>query len=159
MVRIAAMLAAGALLSGCGGGHSVPTGTQTSGPASPPAEAYLSELSAAQAKLAAAERAIPRRPKTPKALAGAISLLQSAIRGLSNSLSSIHPPASVAALHAQLLAIVRAYAAKLGQAARVASRPPDELTAVNLLSSATGAATRDFTATVAKIDQALGARR
>jgi hypothetical protein len=153
------MLAAGALLSGCGGGQSVSTGTQTSGPASPPAEAYLSQLSAAQAKLAAAERAIPRRPKTPRALEGAISLLQSAIGGLSQNLSSIHPPASVAALHAQLLAIVRAYAAKLGHAARVASRPSDELTAVNLLSSATVAATRDFTATVAKIDQALGAAR
>ena len=65
----------------------------------------------------------------------------------------------MAALHAQLGAIVRTYAAKLGHAARVASRPSDELTAVNLLSSATGEATRDFTATVAKIDRTLGATR
>ena len=159
--RIAAMvaIASGALFAGCGGATSVPTGTPTTGPAPPPAEAYLASLSAAQARLAAAERAIPRRPKTPRALAGAISLLQSAVRGLSDNLSSIHPPASVAALHAQLGAIVRAYAAKLGHAARVASRPSDELTAVNLLSSATGEATRDFTATVAKIDRTLGATR
>ncbi len=159
MVRIAAVLAAGALLAGCGGGNSVPTGTQTSGPASPPAEAYLAALSAAQAKLAAAERAIPRRPKTPKELAGAISLLQSAIGGLSHNLSSIHPPASVAGLHAQLVAIVRTYASRLGHAARVASRPSDELAAVNLLSTATAATTRDFAVTVAKIDRTLGATR
>ncbi len=156
MVRIAAVIVAGALLTGCGGGTSVRTGTQTSGPTSPPAAAYLSALGAAQSKLAAAERAIPRQPKTPKALAGAISLLHSAIRGLSDNLAAIHPPASVAALHAQLVAIVRAYAANVGRAAHVASRPQDELAAVTLLSSATGDATRGFSATVAKIDQALG---
>lgn len=153
------MLAAGTLLAGCGGGASSSIGAQSIGPASPPAEAYVAGLNAAQSKLAAAERAIPRRPKTPKALAGAISQLQSAIRGLSDNLSSIHPPTSVAALHAQLVAIVRTYAARLGHAARVASQPLDELAAANLLSSATNQATRDFTATVAKINQALGATR
>jgi hypothetical protein len=157
LVRIATMLAAGALLAGCGGGASSSIAGQSPGPASPSAEAYVAALNAAQSKLAAAERAIPRRPKTPKALARAISLLQSAIRGLSDNLSSIHPPASVAALHAQLVAIVRTYAARLGHAARVASQPLDELAAANLLSSATNQATRDFTATVAKINQALGA--
>lgn len=159
MVRIATMLAAGTLLAGCGGGASSSIGAQSIGPASPPAEAYVAGLNAAQSKLAAAERAIPRRPKTPKALAGAISLLQSAIRGLSDNLSSIHPPTSVAALHAQLVAIVRTYAARLGHAARVASQPFDELAAARLLSSATDEATQDFTATVAKINQALGATR
>ncbi len=161
MIRIAAMatIASGALLAGCGGGGSSPTGAQSIGPASPPAEAYVASLNAAQSKLAAAERAIPRRPKTAKALAGAISLLQSAIRGLSDNLSAIHPPASVAALHAQLVAIVRTYAARLGHAARVASQPFHELAAAKLLSSATNQATRDFSATVAKINRALGATR
>jgi len=152
------MIAAGALLTGCGGG-STPTGTQASGPTSPSAEAYLSALSATQSKLAAAERAIPRGPKTPNALARAISLLQSAIGNLTDNLATIHPPASVAALHAQLVSVVRDYAARLGHAARVAGQAQGELAAVTLLSSATGQATHGFSATVAKIDQALGASR
>jgi hypothetical protein len=152
-------IASGALLaSGCGGGSSSGQ-TQSSTPESSRAQAYLSALSTAQSKLAASERAIPRRPKTPKALARAISLLHSAVRGLGINLAAIHPPASVAALHAQLVADVNAYAARLTDAARMAPRPGGELRAANLLSSATVEATRDFGTTVAKIDRALGVTR
>jgi hypothetical protein len=161
VVRIAAMvaIASGLLLaSGCGGG-STSARTQSSAAEPAPAHAYLSALSAAQSRLAASERAIPRRPKTPRALARAISLLQSAIRGLGTNLAAIHPPASVAALHAQLVAHVNAYAARLTAAARTAARPGGELKAANLLSSATDEATRDFGTTLARIDQALGATR
>jgi hypothetical protein len=151
-------IASGALLaSGCGG--PTPTVSTTGGIQTPPAQAYLSALSAAQARLAAAERAIPRRPKTPRALAHAISLLRSAVRSLGANLAAIHPPASVAGLHRQLVARVDAYAAKLSDAVRAAARPGGELTAADLLSSATGQATREFSTTVAKIDQALGVTR
>jgi hypothetical protein len=158
VLRIAAVIAAATILAGCGGG-SKPAGTQASGPTSPPAKAYLSALSAAQSKLAASERAIPRQPRTPKALARAISLLQSAVRGLGINLAAIHPPASVATLHATLVAAVVAYAARLSNAARIAARPSGDVRAANLLSLATGQATRSFSATVAKIDQALGESR
>ena len=65
----------------------------------------------------------------------------------------------MATLHAQLVADVLAYAAKLATTARVASEAGHELTAVNLLSSATAEATSDFNKTVAKIDRTLGAAR
>jgi len=152
------MIAVAMILAGCGG-DSKPAGTQPGAAGSPPARAYLSALSAAQSKLAASERAIPRQPRTSKALARAISLLQSAVRGLGINLAAIHPPSSVARLHAQLVADVLAYAAKLTTTARGASEAGHELAAVNLLSSATGEATIDFNKTVAKIDRTLGAAR
>ena len=151
-------IASGVLFAG-GCGAPTPIVSTTGGAQTPPAQAYLSALSAAQAKLAAAERTIPRRPKTPAALAHAISLLQFAIGNLSDNLAAIHPPASVAALHARLVAVVRTYAARLGHATRVASRPQGELAAVSLLSSATGEATRGFSDTVARIERTLGATR
>src|SRR5437868_14391667 len=56
------------------------TGTPTTTTApSPAAVAYLAALSREQAKLAAAERKIPRRPRTPTGLAHSIQLLRVAI--------------------------------------------------------------------------------
>ncbi len=157
MVRIAAVIvtASSALLAGCGS-------TSLVRPQAPPdktvaraATGYLAALGASQSRLAAAERAIARRPRTPAALARAIGQLQAAVGRLGADLAAIRPPASVASLHARLVGIVRLYAARLGHAARVAGRPEDELRAVSLLTSATEQATRGFPATVEQIDHML----
>jgi hypothetical protein len=129
------------------------TGTPTT---SPEAEAYLQSLSREQAKLAAAERAIPRRARTPAALARSIRLLQRAIVQLAGDLQAITPPGQVAPAHAQLVSIVRAYAVALGAAARLAVRPGGELRAANMLISATTTASQAFSSTVTQINAALG---
>jgi hypothetical protein len=151
-----------ALILGCGvfagcGGASLLSGsraapsttTVTSG-------AYMSQLSAAQAKLAAAERTIPRRPKTPAALTSSITLLASAVRRLGSDLSSIRAPDSVATLHARLVSIVAAYATQLALAARVSSSQGGELQAGKTLIASTDEASRAFSATVGQIESMLG---
>jgi hypothetical protein len=67
------------------------TSTTTTTAPSPAALAYLAALSREQAKLAAAERRIPRRPRTPAGLAHSIQLLRAAIVRLGQDL---HLPAS-----------------------------------------------------------------
>jgi hypothetical protein len=113
--------------------------------------AYLARLTGEQSKLAAAERGIPTRAQTPAALSRAISLLASAIRRLAQGLVTIRPPRAVARAHARLVAIVRAYAARLTAAARAASAPGGELRAATMLISATTLTSRAFTDTVATI--------
>ncbi len=160
MVRLAAMIAiaAGTVLAGCGSTSLVGPQPPPNKPVAPAATRYLAALGAAQSNLAAAERAIPRRPRTPAALARAIGQLQAAITHLSADLAAIRPPVSVAALHVRLVRIVRLYAGRLGHAAQVAGRPEGELSAVGLLTSATEQATREFPATVEQIDHILARR-
>jgi hypothetical protein len=145
-----------ASVAGCGGTSQLPGARQTSTKAATTAtNPYLLRLNAEQAKLAAAEQRIPTGARTPAALSRSISLLEGAIAQLANGLEAIKPPTSVASDHAHLVAIVRVYAAQLGQVAATAVRPDGELRAANMLVSATNAATAQFSATVGKIDAAL----
>jgi hypothetical protein len=132
------------------------TGTPTTTTApSPAAVAYLAALSREQAKLAAAERKIPRRPRTPAGLAHSIQLLRVAIVQLGQDLQAISPPPEVASQHAQLVSIMGAYADRLGAAARTARKPGAQLRAANMLISATTAASSAFSSTVNEISSAL----
>jgi hypothetical protein len=132
------------------------TGTPTTTTApSPAALTYLAALSREQAKLAAAERKIPRRPRTPAGLAHSIQLLRVAIVRLGQDLQAISPPPDVASQHAQLVSIMRAYADRLGAAARTAGQPGAQLRAANMLISATTAASSAFSSTVNQISDAL----
>ena len=124
------------------------TGTSTSGTStttttapSPAALAYLAALSREQAKLAAAERKIPRRPRTPAGLAHSIRLLRAAIVRLGQDLQAISPPAQVASQHAQLVSIMRTYADRLAAAAGTAAKPGGQLRTANMLIRATTATT------------------
>jgi hypothetical protein len=130
-----------------------PTTTTTS--PSPAAVAYLAALSREQAKLAAAERKIPRAPRTPAGLAHSIQLLRAAIVRLGQDLQTISPPPTVAAQHAQLVSIMRAYANRLGAAARTAGKPGGQLRAANMLINATTAASSAFSSTVSQVNSAL----
>ncbi len=126
---------------------------------SPPALSsaqYLARLGEAQARLAAAERTIPKHAPTPAALSGAIFQLSGAIRRLGLDLSSIRPPHSVSAEHAKLVSIVSTYAGRLEHASRTALRPGGELGAAKQLLDSTGAASRAFSATASEIDHRLG---
>jgi hypothetical protein len=129
--------------------------TTGAAPTSAAALAYLAALSREQAELAAAERRIPRRARTPAALARSIRLLERAIVRLGGGLQAIVPPAPVAAQHARLVSIVRTFAAQLGTAARVAVRPGGELRAGNMLVGATVAASSAFSSTASQINAAL----
>lgn len=138
------------------------TGTSTSGTStttttapSPAALAYLAALSREQAKLAAAERKIPRRPRTPAGLAHSIQLLRAPIVRLGQDLQAISPPAEVASQHAQLVAIMRTYADRLAAAAGTAVKPGGQLRAAKMLISATTAASSAFSSTVSQISSAL----
>lgn len=164
--RHAAAIVAGAAaivsLSSCGGTALLTTTSHVSAPPTlnvkPAAAApntYLAALNAAQAKLAGAERAIPHHVTSARGLAHAIGLLHDAIADLGTNLSSLHPPRSVAPLHARLVAVARVYADRLDRATRAASRPGQELAAANLLTTATAAASHDFSTIAARIDHAL----
>jgi len=140
------------------------TGTSTSGTSttttttttpSPAALSYLAALSREQAKLAAAERKIPRRPRTPAGLAHSIQLLRAAIVRLGHDLQAISPPPQVASQHAQLVSIMRTYAERLAAAAGTAVKPGGQLRAANMLISATTAASSAFSSTVRQISSAL----
>jgi hypothetical protein len=139
------------------GSGTITSGTPTTTTTAPGAAAvaYLAALSREQAKLAAAERKIPRRPRTPAGLAHSIRLLRSAIVRLGGDLQAISPPSSVASQHAQLVSIMRAYAAQLDTAARTATTPRGQLRAANMLISATVAASSQFSSTVKRISTAL----
>src|SRR5438105_1697661 len=115
------------------------------------ASAYLGLLAAEQSKLAAAERQIPRRARTPAQFSKAISLLAAAVRTLARDLEAIRPPLTVSAAHAQLISIVHGYASALAAAARRAAHAGGELAAARMLLSATSAASRAFGVTVARI--------
>jgi len=130
------------------------TTTTTTAP-SPAALAYLAALNREQAKLATAERKIPRGARTAAGLARSIRLLRAAIVRLERDLQAISPPSSVAAQHAQLVSIVRAYADRLEAAAHTAGRPGAKLRAANMLISATTTASDAFSSTVNQINAAL----
>jgi hypothetical protein len=132
------------------------TGTPTTATApSTAAVAYLAALSREQAKLAAAERKIPRRPRTPAGLAHSIQLLRVAIVRLGQDLRAISPPPEVASQHAQLVSIMQTYADRLAVAAGTAVKPGGQLRAANMLISATTAASSAFSSTVCQISSAL----
>jgi|GEM_PF-6437570 len=162
MGRPAGMLCVAALsglaVVGCGSGNTLLDRTGSTVSISGPAAAagYLRQLGAEQAKLAAAERRIPRRARTPTQFSSEISLLAGAIRRLARDLLAIHPPAAVAAPHARLIAIVDAYASALDRAAGDARSARGELDAASLLVSSTSAASREFGATVNEIERILG---
>lgn len=151
----AALIAAAGTIAGCSGGTRLLTtsGSQT---ATAQRTAYINELNAEQQKLAAAETRIPSHPRTPAAFSRSITLLAAAIRRLANDLAAIAPPASVAGEHARLVGIVRVYAVKLAQAAKIAAAPDGGLRAGTLLISATNTASSQFGATLSKIDTTLG---
>ena len=167
VVAAAALLAlVVVVLSGCGGTDQLLHGGATRRPArttsttrtqAPSAESvYLARLGAEQTQLANAEQSIPTSPRTPAALAHSIDLLAGAIRRLGNGLAAIKPPAGVAVDHARLVTIMRSYAAKLDQAAKIAVSPGEEQRASALLISATDDASRSFTITTTAIDSTLG---
>jgi hypothetical protein len=131
------------------------TPTTTTTAPSPAALAYLAALNREQARLATAERKIPRGARTAAGLAHSIALLRAAIVRLGRDLQAISPPSSVAAQHAQLVSIMRAYADRLGAAARTARRPGAQLRAANMLISATTTASEAFSSTVNQINAAL----
>jgi hypothetical protein len=131
------------------------TSTTTTTAPSPAALAYLAALSREQAKLATAERKIPGGARTAAGLSHSIQLLRAAIVRLGRDLQTISPPSSVAAQHAQLVSIMRAYADRLRAAARTARRPGAQLRAANMLISATTTASEAFSSTVNQISKAL----
>ena len=131
------------------------TSTTTTTTPSPAAVAYLAALSHEQARLATAERKIPRRPRTPAGLAHSIALLRTAIVRLGRDLQGISPPSEVASQHAQLVSIMHTYADRLGAAASTAVKPGGQLRAANMLISATTAASSAFSSTVNQISSAL----
>jgi hypothetical protein len=135
-------------------GTTTTTTTTTTSP-SPAAVAYLAALSREQARLAAAERKIPRGPRTPAGLARSIRLLRAAIVRLGHDLQGISPPSEVASQHARLVSIIRTYAARLDAAASTAAKPDGQLRAANMLISATTAASSAFSSTVSQISAAL----
>src|SRR5690242_17195847 len=136
-------------------GTTTTTTTTTTTAPSPAAVAYLAALGREQARLAAAERKIPRRPRTPAGLARSIRLLRAAIVQLGHDLQGISPPSEVASQHAQLVSIMRTYAARLDAAASTAVKPGGQLRAANMLISATTAASSAFSSTVSQISAAL----
>ncbi len=151
-----AVAASGLLATGCAGtsrllGH----GTPTPAPKTQAGRTYLQELSAEQAQLAQAEKAIPKRARTPAALSRSIALLAGAIDALAKGLSAIHPPEPVAGLHARLVRVVRGYLGRLTAAARDARTRAGELRAANALATATQSATSAFTATFSEITARL----
>ncbi|HEV7175394.1 MAG TPA: hypothetical protein VGN29_07870 [Solirubrobacteraceae bacterium] len=129
--------------------------TSTTTTPSPAAVAYLAALNHEQARLAAAERKIPRGPRTPAGLAHSIQLLRAAIVRLGHDLQRISPPPDVASQHAQLVSIMQTYADRLGAAASTAVKPGGQLRAANMLISATTAASSAFSSTVSQISSAL----
>jgi len=151
-MRLALAALVSLALAGCGGQSLL---TTSSGAGGPSRSAYLAALASEQAKLAAAERRIPRRPRTPAALAQAVSLLRGAIARLGRDLAAIRPPAAVTALHAQLISIVRSYAARLARVERAAARRSGALPAAGALVSATRRASGAFSETIGRIDRAL----
>ncbi len=155
IVAVIAVAASGALIAACGGTGLLRTRSVTTTPALSSAQ-YLARLGEAQTRLGAAERDIPRHARTPAALSLAIFKLSQAIRQLGRDLAALRPPQRVTAAHARLVSIVNTYAGRLEIAARLASLPRGELTAARRLLVSTSAASRDFSATVAKIDRQLG---
>jgi hypothetical protein len=145
-------IAGSALLAGCGGSGLLER-TTLSVPRS--AVGYLTALGGAQARLAAAERQVPRRARTPAALARAISLLAAAVRALAADLAAIRAPGPVRTLHARLVEIVRSYREQLASISRLAVRPRRELDAATMLLSATTGASGAFGTTIARIEAAL----
>ncbi len=153
-----AVAAIGLLITGCAGTSRLlgkPNPAPTPRPKTQAGRTYLQQLSAEQAKLGQAERAIPRRARTPAALSRSIALLAGAIGELAKGLSAIHPPVQVAGLHARLVRIVRAYFRRLSSAARTARTRAGELRAANMLATATQTATDAFTVTFARITARL----
>ena len=173
MGRIAGLIAvaAGALavaltvvlvlaLAGSGGGSSDPALTGSGGrgsppPTSDPVAVYLARLDAEQAKLAAAERTIPARPRTPAAFSRSIGLLAEAVGRLGGDLATTDPPAAVAADHRQLVSIVARYAAGLRAAAGRSRTRAGELQAASRIVSATSSASAAFSITIARIHTTL----
>jgi hypothetical protein len=173
MGRIAGLiaLAAGALavaltvvlvlaLAGPGGGSTTPAlagpgGRGSTAPAIDPVAVYLARLNAEQAKLAAAERAIPANPRTPAEFSRSIGLLASAVGRLGGDLAAIDPPAFVAAEHRQLVSIVQGYAAGLRAAAGGSRTRAGELQAASRILSATSSASAAFSAIIARIHVTL----
>jgi hypothetical protein len=153
MGRITAVIAVAAgllALTDCGGGGGMMT------PAIDPVNVYLARLNTEQARLAAAERAIPAHPRTPATFSSSIALLARAVGGLGGDLASIQPPAAVAADHRRLVSIVGAYAAELQVAAQGSRSRAGELRAGSRILAATTTASTAFSATVARIHAVLG---
>jgi hypothetical protein len=134
------------------------TSTTTTTPA-PATRAYVSELRSEEQTLVAAERKIPTRATTPRALAHSATLLAAAVSRLAQGLATIQPPAAVAADHAHLVAVARTYAGELRSASSTASKRGKLAAAGALLISATNTASSQFGATLTKIYSTLGVRQ
>jgi hypothetical protein len=144
------------LRAGSRPGSPPPARTRTTTPAPSAESVYLAQLGAEQTELTNAERRIPTNPRTPAALVHSVDLLTAAVQRLADGLAAIKPPASVAADHAKLVAIMRTYAARLDHTARVAVTPGGEQRAGALLLNATNQASTSFTLTITAIDSTLG---
>ena len=153
---MAAVVAVTLAVGGCSGLQLLHHGGSGSvGPGSRAAEMYLSLLAVEQGKLAAAERTLPLRPKTPAALSRSIGALAGAIGRFADGLAAIKPPPGVAPLHRVLVAVARTYHDQLDEIALRARRPAGEVAAANALAADTSAASAAFTATIVKIHARL----
>jgi hypothetical protein len=152
---LALLLSCALLGSGCAGTSRLLGRSGPPKPKTPAGATYLRQLSQEQAKLALAERRIPRQARTPAALAHSIDLIAGAIDRLRRGLDAIRPPKQVARLHARLVAVTSQYLGRLQDAARRAATPEGELGAADELSAATSTASSNFTATVGAITAKL----
>ncbi len=147
-------------LTGSGGGSTTPALTGPGGHGATartdPVAVYLARLDAEQAKLAAAERTIPVRPRTPAAFSRSIGLLAAAVGRLGRDLATIDPPAAVAADHRRLVSIVARYAAGLRAAAGRSRTRAGEVRAAARIVSATSSASAAFSVAIARIHTTLG---
>ncbi len=174
----AAAVAVAVALGGCGGtsrvlirssppptttttiaGETTTTVTTTTTPAGPSPSKYVRELRSEEQTLAAAERSIPTRARTPQQLAHSATLLAVAVSRLAQGLATVRPPAKVAADHAHLVAVARSYASQLRIAASMATRRGKQASAGALLISATNTASTQFGTTLTKIYSTLGVAR
>jgi hypothetical protein len=162
-LRVAVAIVIATALGGCGGtsllrGATVAASSTTRTTAvstNSGAAGYLAALGIEQRRLASAERQLPHRAPTVRALRRAIALLHTAIVRLADDLAALRPPTPVAALHARLVAAMRLYAERLASAARDTHAASGAPRAANELLSATDSASRSFTAAIAQIDRHL----
>jgi hypothetical protein len=141
-----------ALLAGCGGSDN-----RTTTSSAVDAKHYVAEVNGAQQRLVSAARTIPAGNATASAWSRSLTALRSVVSKLGDDLAAIRPPASVAGVHAQLVAIVRGYAAKIDAVAGTGRDPSRLPQAKADLIAATSATATPFTASISKINSVLQA--
>jgi septal ring factor EnvC (AmiA/AmiB activator) len=158
LLRTVAALAAVTALAGCSGTTLLRHNAPPPAPRTHTGRLYLTELTATQSRLAAAEQAIPHSPRTPAQLARSIALLARAIHNLAGDLTAIKPPREVASLHRKLIVIASQYEQRLSRLVGQARVPTKEVAAANAMANDTELASVSFTTTSATIRQRLAAK-